>query len=75
MDISSSVQKVIIRCTDNVNKVEAIIDQYKHKQFMTVIMANQKIKLTYNPDFGQVYVGNAYGLEFTAKDSDIIDEG
>jgi len=70
-EYSSTVQKVPVTCTDNGNTVDAVVDNFKPKKYMDVIMANQRIKLSYNAGYGKVYVGNAYGLEFTAYDKDI----
>jgi len=73
-EYSTQIQKVTITCTDNDRQVTAVVDEYKPKQFMRVIMAEQKIVLTYNPDFGQVYVGNSFGMEFTASDRDVFSD-
>jgi|21_taG_2_1085346.scaffolds.fasta_scaffold225682_1 hypothetical protein len=70
-EYNTQIQKVTVTCTDNGRQVTATVDEYKPKQFMRVIMAEQKIVLTYNPDFGQVYVGNSFGMEFTASDRDL----
>ena len=73
-EYSTQIEKVTITCTDNDRQVTAVVDEYKPKQFMRVIMAEQKIVLTYNPDFGQVYVGNSFGMEFTASDRDVFSD-
>jgi len=73
-EYSTQIQKVTITCTDNDRQVTAVVDEYKPRQFMRVIMAEQKIVLTYNPDFGQVYVGNSFGMEFTASDRDVFSD-
>jgi hypothetical protein len=73
-EFNTVLQKVTVTCTDNGRQVTATIDSYKKSDYMTVIMANQKINLQYNPDFGQVYVGNSFGMEFTASDKDIFSE-
>ena len=72
-DYSTPVQKVKVTCTDNGNTVEAIVDRFRAKHFIDIIMANQRIRLTYNASYGRVYVGNAYGMEFTAYDKDIYE--
>ena len=73
-EYSTQIEKVTITCTDNDRQVTAVVDEYKPRQFMRVIMAEQKIVLTYNPDFGQVYVGNSFGMEFTASDRDVFSD-
>ena len=73
-EYSTQIEKVTITCTDNGRQVTAVVDEYKPRQFMRVIMAEQKIVLTYNPDFGQVYVGNSFGMEFTASDQDVFSD-
>jgi hypothetical protein len=73
-EFQSSVQRVKVKCTDNNNEVQAEIWSYKPKEYMTVVMANQKINMKYNEGYGRCYVGNAYGLEFTAYDKDVTSE-
>ena len=72
--ITSNVQKVKVTCTDNGNTVDAVVDNFKRHEYMNIIMANQRIQLKYNAGYGKVYVGNAYGMEFTAYDKDIYSE-
>ena len=73
-EYSSVVQKVKVTCTDNGNTVDAVVDKFKKHEYMNIIMANQRIQMKYNAGFGKVYVGNAYGMEFTAYDKDIYVE-
>ena len=54
--------RVEITCTDNGKTVEAEIDNFRAKDSMNVFMATNKINMKYN---GRVYVGNAFGYEFT----------
>jgi hypothetical protein len=55
--------KCQVTCTNNDKVVEAEIDQFRDKQSMNVYMATNKIHMKYN---GRVYVGNAFGYEFTS---------
>ena len=54
--------KCQVTCTNNDRIVEAEIDNFKEKNSMNVFMATNKIHMKYN---GRVYVGNAFGYEFT----------
>ena len=54
--------KCQVTCTNNDRIVEAEIDNFKEKDSMNVFMATNKIHMKYN---GRVYVGNAFGYEFT----------
>ena len=54
--------KCEVTCTNNDRIVEAEIDNFKEKDSMNVFMATNKIHMKYN---GRVYVGNAFGYEFT----------
>ena len=54
--------KCTITCTNNDKVAEAEIDKKKKKESMNVFMATNKIHMKYN---GRVYVGNAFGFEFT----------
>ncbi len=54
--------KCMVTCTDNDRIVEAEIDNFREKDSMYVFMATNKIHMKYN---GRVYVGNAFGYEFT----------
>jgi len=51
-----------IKCTNNDRVVEAEVDRLIIKESCEIFMAQQKIKMVWN---GQVYVGNAFGFEFT----------
>ena len=51
-----------VTCTDNDRVVEAEVDNFRTKDSMIVFMATNKIHMKYN---GRVYVGNAFGYEFT----------
>ena len=63
-----------VTCTNNDKIVEAELDNFKDKQSMDVYMATNKVHMKYN---GKVYVGNAFGMEFTTPgpDSFIVKEG
>ena len=54
--------KCMVTCTNNDRIVEAEIDNFRSKDSMNVFMATNKIHMKYN---GRVYVGNAFGYEFT----------
>ena len=54
--------KCMVTCTNNDKIVEAEVDNFKTKDSMNVFMATNKIHMKYN---GRVYVGNAFGYEFT----------
>ena len=54
--------KCTITCTNNDKVAEAEIDNFREKESMNVFMATNKIHMKYN---GRVYVGNAFGFEFT----------
>ena len=51
-----------VTCTNNERIVEAEVMSYKEKDHCIVAMATNKIHMKYN---GRVYVGNAFGYEFT----------
>ena len=54
--------KCMVTCTNNDRIVEAEMDNFRAKDSMNVFMATNKIHMKYN---GRVYVGNAFGYEFT----------
>ena len=54
--------KCMVTCTNNDRIVEAEVDNFREKDSMNVFMATNKIYMKYN---GRVYVGNAFGYEFT----------
>ena len=54
--------KCMVTCTNNDKIVEAEVDNFRTKDSMNVFMATNKIHMKYN---GRVYVGNAFGYEFT----------
>lgn len=54
--------KCIVTCTNNDKVAEAEVDRFKDKNSMDIYMATNKIHMKYN---GRVYVGNAFGYEFT----------
>ncbi len=54
--------KCMVTCTNNDRIVEAEVDNFRTKDSMNVFMATNKIHMKYN---GRVYVGNAFGYEFT----------
>lgn len=68
---NTQIQTVQVTNTDSGTKVQATLDKHVPNKFMDVILANQRVRLTYNGDFGRVYVGNAYGMELTASARDI----
>ena len=51
-----------VTCTNNDRVVEADVMSFKDKDYCTVVMATNKVHMKYN---GKVYVGNAFGYEFT----------
>ena len=55
--------KCQVTFTNNDKIVEAEVDQFRDKESMNVYMATNKIHMKYN---GRVYVGNAFGYEFTS---------
>ncbi len=73
-EYSTQIEKVTVTCTDNDRQVTAVVDAYKKGDFMRIIMAEQKIVLKFNPGYGRVYVGNSFGMEFTASDRDVFSE-
>jgi len=54
--------KCMVTCTDNDKVAEAEVDNFKEKDSLTIFLATNKIHMKYN---GRVYVGNAFGYEFT----------
>jgi len=56
--------KCSITCTDKDQVVEAEVMDFRPKQNLTVVLANNKIHMKYN---GRLYVGNAIGMEFTSQ--------
>ena len=65
---------VTITCTHNDKKVNAEIDNFKFQESLNAFLATNKIHMKWN---GQVYVGNAHGMEFTrlGLNEHIIKEG
>ena len=65
---------VTITCTHNDKKVNAAIDNFKFQESLNAFLATNKIHMKWN---GQVYVGNAHGMEFTTlgPNEHIIKEG
>jgi hypothetical protein len=51
-----------VKCTDNDRIASAEVDQFESRKFVKVFMAGNNLKMIWN---GQVYVGNAFGFEFT----------
>ena len=66
--------KCMATCTDNDKVAEAEVDNFRKNDSMNVFMATNKIHMKYN---GKVYVGNAFGYEFTTPgpESHNIKEG
>ena len=54
--------KCMLTCTNNDKVQEAEVDNFREKESMYVFIATNKIHMKYN---GRVYVGNAFGFEFT----------
>lgn len=54
----------LVTCTNNDRVVEAEIDNFREKDSLNAYMATNKIHMKYN---GRVYVGNAFGYEFTTQ--------
>ena len=53
-----------ITCTDNGNVVTAEIDDFRLEDSLNAFVVTNKIHMKWN---GSVYVGNAFGMEFTTK--------
>ena len=64
--------KCMVTCTNNDKVVEAEVDNFKVKESMNVYMATNKIFMKYN---GRVYVGDAFGMEFTTPSTVLPKEG
>ena len=64
MEYQSENNEVEITCTNNGNVVKAEIDNLKERQSLDAFIATNKIHMKWN---GNVYVGNAFGMEFTTK--------
>jgi len=66
--------KCSITCTDKDQVVEAEVMDFRPKQNLTVVLANNKIHMKYN---GRLYVGNAIGMEFTSQgpDEHVVKQG
>ena len=64
----------MVTCTNNDKVVEAELDNFKVNESMNIYMATNKIHMKYN---GKVYVGNAFGMEFTTPgpESFVLKEG
>jgi hypothetical protein len=56
--------EVEITCTDNGNVVTAEIDNFRFEDSLEAFIATNKIHMKWN---GSVYVGNAFGMEFTTN--------
>jgi hypothetical protein len=56
-----------VTCTNNDKVVEAEVDNFREKDSMNVFMATNKIHMKWN---GMIYVGNAFGFEFTSPGPD-----
>ena len=64
MEYQSESNEVEITCTNNGKVVTAEIDNLKERQSLDAFIATNKIQMKWN---GSVYVGNAFGMEFTTK--------
>jgi|TARA_B100000768_G_scaffold179243_1_gene196554 hypothetical protein len=64
MEYQSESNEVEITCTNNGKVVTAEIDNLKERQSLDAFIATNKIHMKWN---GSVYVGNAFGMEFTTK--------
>lgn len=56
--------KVILTNTSTGKDAEAEIDRFVENKGFDAYLANNKIQLRWN---GKVYVGNAFGMEFTSQ--------
>lgn len=54
--------KCMVTCTNNDKIAEAEVGRFRENNSMDIYMATNKIHMKYN---GKVYVGNAFGYEFT----------
>lgn len=66
--------KCMVTCTHNDKVVEAEIDYFRENDSMYIFMATNKVHMKYN---GKVYVGNAFGMEFTTPGPErfVVKEG
>ena len=66
--------KCYVTCTDKDMTVEAEVSNHKPNDYLTVVIATNKIHMKWN---GKVFVGNSQGLEFTSQGpvEHIIKEG
>lgn len=55
--------KVILSNTNTGKDAEAEIDRFVENKSFDAYLANNKISLRWN---GKIYVGNAFGMEFTS---------
>ena len=53
-----------IICANNDNVVTAEVDNFRLEDSLNAFVATNKIHMKWN---GSVYVGNAFGMEFTTK--------
>lgn len=56
--------KVTLTNTNNGTKAEAEIDNFKEEKGFDAFLATHKIGFRWN---GKIYVGNAFGMEFTSS--------
>ena len=63
-DMESPKEETVVvgKEINNDKVVEAEIDYFKENESMYIFMATNKVHMKYN---GRVYVGNAFGMEFT----------
>ena len=64
MEFHSDNTEVEITCTNNGKVVTAEIDNLREKDSLDAFIATNKIRMKWND---KVYVGNAFGMEFTTK--------
>ena len=58
-----------VHCTDKDQTLEADLFGYQREKFIDVVLNTVRVKLVFN---GRLYVGSMAGLEFTARDPDVI---
>lgn len=63
--------KVKLYCTDKNQHVEADVMNYRRGVFLEAVVNTVKLNLQFNKD---LYVGSMAGLEFTAREDDIVED-
>jgi len=62
-------EKITVHCTDTDRTAEAYLDRYVEGKYMDIILNTVRLKLVKE---GKVYVGHMAGLEFTARDPELV---